>query len=251
MKVQEQETVVKAASDLVCALPIAAKIEVLNHLIVQLGDTNLTGLSRESRELLLRALPTSEKPAGVSSTALLALHIAPHKLCSLEVIGTHLGRDVTFVVPEGMSGRQILDEIEKANPRGKGDGVVCAGSGLLCDDELDTVANSDVLVKLSVCFTFNSLTRSEQYDQLEENYLEFAPRWAVTLAAALYRDANGFPADRSDIGTSNDKGDLFQGLWVRAETGTFYTDQDGLGACGFRDGRRSRGVAAVGSPVVN
>lgn len=176
---------------------------------------------------------------------------APHKLCHLKVNETSLGRDVSFIIPKGMSGRQILNAIKKANPLGRGAGVIFPQSVLLTDDELETVAMADAHIKLTVCFTFNNHSRGEQCKRLVENQLAFAPRWAVTLAAALYRNANGFPSTRH-IGTERDRGDLFQGWHVRAaEEGALYTDSHGLDHNGTLEDRRYSSVVAVGWPLSN
>lgn len=249
MQIKEQK-VVGQVQELSTSLSTAGKLEVLNHLIGQLSGKNLEGLSAESRERLLRVFSEVREPE-IATTRQAALGIAPHKLCRLEVSETRLGRDVSFVIPQGMSGRQILEAIEKANPRAPGDGVVWPKSALLRDDELDTVAFSDVQVKVTVFFTFNNLTRSEQHARLAEKHREFTPRWAVTLAAALYRDANGFPSDRSGIGKSRDAGDLFKGFWVREASGALSTDQAGISVRDWSGAPRYAFVVAAGSPLSN
>lgn len=247
MKVEEQKVVARVAQDLIASLPLGGKLDVLNYLLGQLNANNPEGLSAESRDRLLHIL-SGVGMTETATTGQAAVGIAPHKLCRLKVTESRLGRDVIFVIPQGMSGRQILEAIEKANPRGKGDRVVCPKSDLLNDEGLATIATIDRHVSVRICHVTANLTRSEQRAKLAEDFLDIAPRWTVTLAAALYRDANGFPRTISDIGTSKDRGDLFKGLWVRAASGVLTSAQSGLNDDNWDfDSLRSGRFVAAGS----
>lgn len=237
MSVRQHTVVAKAVEKLFASLPKGGQLEVLNHLIGQLGAQNLGGLSDDSRHLLLNELPST--PFG-------AVETAPHKLCHFEAYDASQCSEVSFVIPKGVSGKEILHAINKVSMSKTERRVVDPESQLLRDIGLDIVAMSDRSIRLSVCFGLHSQSRSEQRACLAQHGLEFAPRWALTLAAALYRDANGYPSNQRAIGTSRDSGDLFRGVLVRTSTGALGSTQDGLhGGAYYQDGRHSDVVAAA------
>lgn len=241
MNVHNTAAIIAQSQDLVDLLPIDGKVEVLNHLIGRLGGKDLQGLSDESRQLLLQVLP-----ATVSAALEATLRIAPHKLCRFDARHTPLYSDVSFVIPRGLSGRKILDAINEVSMARTECRVVDPESLLLQDNRLNTVTADDRFVKLAVWFELHSRSRSEQRAVFARHELEFAPRWALTLAAALYRDANGFPSNRSAIGTSCDAGDLFRGYLVRTASGAVGTNHDGLrGGAYYQEGRHSDVIAAA------
>jgi len=242
-----QQTALTAVKDLSSALPVEGKVEVLNHLLGELNAKDLKKLSPEARQALLVLLPEGEKSKGVVAEAT----VAPHKLCNLEVQEIALGTQVTFTIPKGMSGKMVLDAIEKANPRAEGDGVVWPDSALLKDVGLSDIVDQDTKYTTTVCFNSNNRNRSEQATYLKDNGLGFTDRWITTVAAALYRDANGFPEDRFEIGTSKDKGDLFKGKVARARSGAVGSYADGVYAYSDNVGPRFADVVAAGSSPSN
>lgn len=249
MRVQEQKVVGKV-QELFESLSTAGKAEVLNHLVDQLEAKNLDRLSDKARYLVLQAMP-SVRNRSEDTAIEPSWEIAPHRRCHLDVRATEIGSDVSFIIPRGVSGRQIVEAVEKANPRGPGNGVVWPESLVLQDGSLDRVARSDIHVSVTVCFAFNNLDRNEQRERLAENHLRFSHRWAVVLAAALYRDACKFPRRQSDIGTPRDTGDLFKGLWIRAGLGVLSSGRRGIGDNGLWGDLRRTDVIAAGSPVSN
>lgn len=255
MNVHKTAAIVAQSRDLVDLLPRGGKLEILNHLISQLCAEDLDGLSDDARQLLLKTLSiagnNSEVTASVASPGAepFALEAAPHKVCRFKACDTGLSRDVTFIIPEGVSGRQILRAIEKANPRANGDGVVWPHSAILKNDELDAVFSADTSFDAIVHFGGSEMTRREQEHFLALRHLDFTPRWILTVAAALYRDANGFPSDSSDIGTTRDEGDLFRGMVVRAAAGSLSTMHYGVHGHAFDDGHRIAFLAVAGSAV--
>ena len=63
---------------------------------------------------------------------------------------------------------------------------------------------------------------------LQRNSLDEVPLWVLMVGAALYRDRKGFPASYHDIGTAQDKGDLFLGNYVMGECGFMKSTDNGL-----------------------
>ena len=72
----------------------------------------------------------------------------------------------------------------------------------------------------------------------------------ITIAAGLFRLANGFPSNDTDIGTKNDKGDLLQDYAVRARSGALGSISRGLYVFIWDGGNALDFVVAAGSPIV-
>lgn len=177
---------------------------------------------------------------------------APHKMCNLKIKQVAFGTQVTFTIPKGMSGKMVLDAIERANPRPPGAGIVSPDSFnlLLKDAGLNKVVAENTEFTTTLCFDSNFRNRSEQAIYLRNKGLGFTDRWILTVAAALCKDANGLlPAGSTDIGTSKDNGDLFKGKVVRAGVGSLYTF-DGIREDNFYfDVFGYDAVIAAGSPL--
>ena len=178
--------------------------------------------------------------------------IKPSDLCNLQVSKVALGTEVTFTIPKGMSGKDVLALSEQANPRQPGDGVVYPGSALNNDEGLDTKVTEDTKYTFTVCEKSYNRTRREQEAYLADNKLTAVPRFVLTVGAALFRDREGFPENRGDIGTSKDKGDLFKAKYVRACSGGVGSCAYGLrGVHGDDDGLAYGLVVVAGAPLPN
>ena len=248
----QQQTVLKAIQDLTDSLPVEGRLAVADHVLSGLAAKDLKKLSPKARQDLLATLPKGDQAQSGAQGVVTDTTVAPHKMCNLEVLEVALGTQVTFTIPKGKSGKMVLDAIEKANPRSPGDGVVWPGSALLKDAGLNDIVAEDTKYTTTVCFNSNNRNRSEQATYLKENGLGFTDRWITTVAAALYRDANGFPEDRSEIGTSKDKGDLFKGKVARARSGAVWSHANGVsGGNDSRDDFRDGLVVAAGSSPSN
>ena len=188
---------------------------------------------------------------GPGETASQKTAVKPSDLCNLQVSKTALGTEVTFTIPKGMSGKEVVELIEKANPRQPGDGVVYPQSNLLTDEGLNTKVAEDTKYTFTVCEKSYNRTRREQEAYLADNSLTAVPRFVVTVGAALYRDREGFPEDRGSIGTNKDNGDLFKSKWVRARSGGVMSDGDGLDADYALDGSAGDRVVVAGAPLPN
>jgi hypothetical protein len=187
-------------------------------------------------EALLIALPTLGTEALnkiyqiFNEATLPSVQMKPYQQFDLKVAETFLGRQVTFTIPAGMSGAQVLERIELANPRGPGDGVVWPESKLLNDPGLSIAADENKTYSFIVCRYSGNLTPAAQEAYLKEHGLEQIDCWLITLGAALYRDMIGFPEKREDIGTSDDAGDLCEGKYIRTRSGVLACSDDGLNA---------------------
>ena len=226
-------------ADVVTAVQTRSEVlaNVLREAVEQSGNP-------DKLQALLDKLEQTVPTAKPNTT----IAIKPSDMCNLEITQTTLGTECSFTIPKGMSGKAVLALIERANPRGKGDGVVWPDSELLNDKGLNDVAKEDRQYTFTVCARSNNLDRNGQGRYLKEQGLEWTDRAVLTLGAALFRDKMGFPENRSDIGTANDSGDLFKGNWVRARSGALTSHVDGLGAYDYWDDLASHRVVAAGSP---
>jgi len=181
--------------------------------------------------------------------------LKPSNLCGLQVTDIDLGTQVSFTIPKGMSGRAVIDLIEKANPRSPRspqEGVVSPSSALLKDSGLNDTVSEDTKYTFVVCTKANFRTRGQHDTYLAENGLDSVPRWVLTVGAALFRDQKGFPTDRSNIGTAQDEGDLFKGQVVRARSGAVAShDHRGLDERDCLDGGDNGWVVVAGVPLPN
>jgi hypothetical protein len=253
MNTQEQ-TVKKAIQDLTDSLTVEGRLAVAEHVLSRLAAKDLKKLSPKARQDLLATLPKGDQPQSGAQGVVTDTTVAPHKMCNLKVLKIALGTQVTFTIPKGMSGKMVLDAIEKSNPRSPGDGVVQPESALLKDAGLSDIVAEDTKYTTTVCFNSSYRNRNQQASYLKDNGLGFTDRWITTVAAALYRDANGFPENRSKIGTSKDKGDLFKGLVARARSGVVGSTNRGVSAdfCfSCRDAFFDGYVIAAGSSLSN
>ena len=223
---------------------------------VEAKSTQLTsavaGLMEEARRGSPEALTRVNALLDAGLQALITI-IKPSNLFSLEVTNVALGTHVSFTIPKGMSGKMVLDLIEKANPRAHGHGVVWAKSGLLDDAGLENAVGESTKFTFTVCTNFVDKTPPQQESYLAANDLGPVPRWVLTVGAALFRDQNGFPEKGFDIGTEGDNGDLFKGKVVMTASGSVTSHGIGLGSRIYCDaGLDNRGgVVVAGSPLPN
>ncbi len=172
----------------------------------------------------------------------------PYQMCNLQIENVPLGKKVTFTIPAGMSGKMVLDAIKRANPPEARNGVVEPESTLLYDEGLDKVVDRDTKLSVVICFGTGFTSRIKHHEYLEKNNLVPTPRWILTVAAALFRNKNGFPEKQGDIGTCLDKGDLFSGQEVRTGSCSVCTLTQGLHGNDYNDGRGSCNLIVAGSP---
>lgn len=138
---------------------------------------------------------------------------------------------VTFVIPKGVSGEMICQEVEKANPReDRVLGVVTPMGRLLKDPGLTDIASTDTTVTFYLCLDTEGLSRGAKEIYVERNGLKLADRWMLTIGGALFRDENGLPEDIMQFQTPEDKGDLFRGKEIMAEPGGICSSINGLAA---------------------
>jgi len=226
-------------ADVVTAVQTRSEVlaNVLREAVEQSGNP-------ERLQALLDRLEQAVPTTSVNTAAALK----SSDMCNLGVTQTALGTECSFTIPKGMSGKAVLALIERANPRAEGDGVVWPSSELLNDKGLNDVAKEDRKYTFTVCTRSNNLDRNGEGRYLKENNLEWTDRAVLTLGAALFRDKMGFPAERSEIGTASDQGDLFKGLVVRARSGALASHAGGLGDYIYWDDLASHLVVAAGSP---
>lgn len=143
-----------------------------------------------------------------------------HELCKLVVKQVPLGLQVSFTIPEGMCGEDILSIIARNNPRRSGEGIVAHKSPLWKDKGLAIRVERNTDFTFIICEQSRGRDVYAQGSYLKANDMEWVPRWIVTIGAALFRDQNKFPENKKHIGTSADKGDLFKGRTIRTRSGT-------------------------------
>ena len=171
------------------------------------------------------------------------------KLCNLQVSKKWLGRQVTFTIPAGRKGREVLEAIQDANPRANGRGIISIGCCLLTDDALNTPVKEATSITFVICRRAYGMERHRQEDYLARHGLQPVPLWIAAVGAALYRDRHGFPAYDDQIGTPQDRGDLFKSKWVRTESEAIQGWAAGLIDGSIPDAMATKHIIIAGIPM--
>lgn len=170
----------------------------------------------------------------------------------LQIREVDLGTQVTFTIPKGMCGSQFINVTDMASLRSHRLQVVQSYSLLKEDAALFDVTRESTTYTFTICWESNNRTHSQQAEYLKENNLEPVPRWILTIGAALVRHQSGFFEDRSGLGATNDRGDLFRGKVVRAGDGYVATFKMGIGGGPANDAQLDYAdpdVVIAGSPI--
>lgn len=151
--------------------------------------------------------------------------------CDLKVEDTEFERKVSFILPKGMSFKDIFNWANQHCRDNFERKAVCCGN-LFLDAGVEDIALTNREYQFTILKNSFNSTRVQQSELLKQKGLVWADRAILTAAAALYRVKNGFPNDFFNIGSINDPGDLFPGMWVRTAGApkTLGTYSDGLDA---------------------
>lgn len=261
MSIQHQ-AIVRAVNGLTDSLPAEGKMEVLEHLLGTVAAKDLKGLSAEARQQLLSLYP--EVPASSAQPSVSAprqrgqfaeAYSGEH--CKLEVRSTKLGREVRLTLNAGSTLEKAFDEINAKAQEKYGRDAIYRGS--LYND-----AGVKEVIKESTVITFIPVLKNSGYrvkfgtdaetsheGLLKKHGLDFVDRPYQTAAAGAYRIAKGFKLGVT-VGSSEDKGDLFEGLVARSRSGAVGTGGNGgVYGCDYRDAFRFANLVVSGRASSN
>lgn len=232
MSIQHQ-AIVKAVNGLTDSLPAKGKMEVLEHLLGTVEAKDLKGLSAEGRQQLLSLYP--EVPASSAQPSVLAprqrgqfaeAYSGEH--CKLEVRSTKLGREVRLTLNAGSTLEKAFDEINAKSQEKYGRDAIYRGNLYKDAGIKDVIKESTVITFIPVLknsanrVKFGTDAETSHEALLKKHGLDFVDRPYQTAAAGAYRIAKGFKEGVS-VGSTEDKGDLFEGLVARSRSGAVGT----------------------------
>jgi hypothetical protein len=234
----QQQAIVKAVNDLADSLPAKGKLEVLKHLLDTVDAKALKGISAEGRQQLLSILPevpASNAQPSVSTPTKRGQFAEAYsgEHCKLEVRSTRLGREVRLTINAGSTLEKAFDEInaksqEKYNRDAIYRGNLYKDAGVKdVMKETTVITFTPVLKNSANRVKFGTDAETSHEALLKKHGLDFVDRPHQTAAAGAYRIAKGFKEGVS-VGSTEDKGDLFEGLVARSRSGAVVTS-DGYG----------------------
>lgn len=229
----QQQAIVKAIKELSATLPTDGKLDVLAHLTGELEAKDLKKLSPEALALLKSALP--EVPASSAQPSVSAprqrgqfaeAYSGEH--CKLEVRATKLGREVRLTLNAGSTLEKAFDEINAKSQEKYGRDAIYRGTLYKDAGVKDVINESTVITFIPVLknsgYRVKLGTDAETSHEglLKKHGLDFVDRPYQAAAAGAYRIAKGFKSGVT-VGSSEDKGDLFEGLVARSRSGAVGT----------------------------
>ena len=185
----------------------------------------------------------------------MAAQIKPSTRFELQVTDSDTKTTVSFVMPKGLTPRDVLDQIEAQHSAGlnpelrKEICVVKPDNAVLRMPELDIVQQATLRYSVTIWKDPKMLSDDQWSAYLLEHGLIIAPTWQVLIAAALYRDLHGFPSDLEEVGTDCDPGDLFEARQVITTDYDLFTDSTGIRSEGFDCGAHLHEQTLASCPI--
>lgn len=162
---------------------------------------------------------------------------------------TEFGPGVRFVQPQGMTLRNMMEQINSECLKRHGRGAI-HHAGLFNDDGIDTPATENIVHELiPVVLGTDGLSRDGQKAYMEERGMSFADRTLLAIASGLVRLKEGYPANNRHVGTERDNGELLQGKIVRVSAGALESEVYGVVCYPYWFDDAKSNVAAAGTPT--
>jgi hypothetical protein len=179
-------------------------------------------------------------------------HVHGVDSCFLEIRPGKYGRDeVKLTIRAGSTIVEAFDEINEQSKKLYGREAIYRGDLYKDAGVNDRLDKNIELVFTPVVDNSTDKTKKQHENQLAKLEMDFVDIPHLALAAGLYRLAHGFESG-VQIGSKQDKGDLFQGLVVRAVSGAVCSSHHGgVDALGYPDGRSSAVLAVAGCSSPN
>lgn len=205
-----------------------------------LSEENLTPRPIADLQELLANHTGTSAPTTLTTEAFSTVYTGNH--CQLAIRQTELGREVQLTLSAGSSLRMAFNEINAKSQERYGRDAIYQGQ-LFEDRGLDEVAQ-EVRVHTFIPVINDSLDRDrpQHAEFLKGLNLDWVDLPLLVAAAGAFRIEHGFGGS---IGSSTDKGDLFNSKVVRARSGTVMTHDIGVIVMDYNDGA-STGALGVG-----
>ena len=194
-------------------------------------------LERASESKLVAALQTLPAPPALTDEFQQLVQLANGTLEAR--LGTHSAFEFRLTLNDVQPGQTqekleaLVEEMNKkfqsmANYPREGWQVYLSGNGDLPNYEEagDVVFRCSSLIADSTnrhrsqTITLDGQKRISHEDLLSQHGLVEEPNDVVRVMAGMFRLAHGFPANKDDIGTERDKGDVFEGKLARTKQGS-------------------------------
>jgi hypothetical protein len=216
------------------AHPILQALEAAGDDPGRLAKIINAGLEAGKNKLPEVPAPSEAKPSVSTPTKrgqFSELYAGEH--CKLEARSTRLGREVRLTLNAGSTLEKAFDEINAKSQEKFNRDAIYRGTLYKDSRVTDVLKETTVITFTPVIKEFGSDPETSHEALLKKHGMDWVDRPYQTAAAGAFRIAKGFK-EGVVIGSTDDKGDLFNGLVARSRSGAVGTD-DRYGV--YADGR--------------